>query len=167
MQQEDYSNNQRRVFADILYEEMAHDKKIYLIVCDLGWHVFDNIRDDYPERFLNTGAAEQCASDIACGLAVAGMKPFLYSITTFLIRRAFETLDISINHESIPVRLVGSGRNNDYLHDGYSHDASDTLSIMNVLGNITQYWPGNVEAVKEMTHDMITKDEPSFISLTR
>ena len=80
----------RRLFADTLYEQMKTNDRIWLLTADLGYKLWDQIRDDFPDRYLNVGAAEQAMLDIACGLALEGKIPFCYSITTFLIYRPFD-----------------------------------------------------------------------------
>jgi transketolase len=157
----------RRSFADELHRQMKINDKIFLLVGDLGYKVFDEHFKDFPERSINCGAAEQAMMDIACGLAQDGKIPFVYSITTFLIFRPFETLRTYIDHENLPVKLVGSGRNDDYKHDGASHDATDVGLYLKLLSNIIQYWPKEPEQVSDMVKDMIENDKPSFISLRR
>ena len=40
----------RKIFAEILHAEMAINPDIYLITGDLGYGLWDKIRDDYPNR---------------------------------------------------------------------------------------------------------------------
>ncbi|MDO8657799.1 MAG: hypothetical protein Q7K55_03600, partial [Candidatus Levybacteria bacterium] len=107
-------DSMRGWFAYDLYNHMAKNENIWIITGDLGYKLFDYIRRDFPERFINTGAAEQAMIGIAIGLALDGKIPFVYSITTFLLYRPFETIRNYINYEKIPVKLIGSGRNKDY-----------------------------------------------------
>src|SRR3990167_5924344 len=109
-------DSMRGWFAYELYHKMLENDKIWLIVGDLGYGMFDKIREDFPDRFINTGAAETSMMNIACGLALEGKIPFVYSITTFLLFRPFEVLRTYVNHEKIPIKLVGSGRDKDYEH---------------------------------------------------
>ena len=157
----------RRIFSDELEKWMEKDPDIWLIVGDLGYKMFDNIRDKFPDRFLNTGAAEQAMMGIAVGLALEGKKPFVYSITPFLLYRPFETLRLYVNHENIPVRLVGGGRDDDYKHDGFSHNASDASYILGVFPNINKLWPDTKEEIYHMVKMMVEVNKPWFISLKR
>lgn len=157
----------RRTFADALLKEMQKDDRIYLLVGDLGYGMWDSVFAAFPERAINTGAAEQALLDIACGLALTGKVPFVYSITPFLIYRPFETLRTYINHEKIPVKLVGSGRDKDYKHDGISHHAHDVKGFLDQLPNIQQYWPMSKGIVPKMLRQMLADKGPSFISLRR
>ena len=163
----------RKEFASKLYEQMKNNKDIWLVVGDLGYGIWDKVREDFPDRFLNTGAAEQSAVDICIGLALEGKIPIWYSIATFLLYRPFESLRIYINHESIPVKLVASGRGKEYSHDGISHWSEDAKYFLDGLPNIHQHWPDfnewseNGESVEGLFPHIITSGKPEFISLHR
>ena len=129
----------RKEFADKLYDLMQKDKDVYFVTGDLGFGLFDKICQDFPERFINTGAAEQAMMGVAIGLTLKGKKVFVYSITPFLLYRAFEAIRTYINHEKIPVILVGSGRGNDYEHDGFSHYAGDDELFLQHFENIKRF----------------------------
>ena len=153
-------------FAAALHDEMEKNDKIWLITADLGWGMWDSVRDDFPERFVNVGAAEQEAVGAGIGLALSGKIPFVYSITTFLLFRAFEWHRY-INHENIPVRLVGSGQDDDYKHDGISHQPWEKDDVLVLFPNITPYTPNIKENVPITLREMIKRNEPSFICLRR
>lgn len=160
-------DSMRGWFAYELYNQMKKNKDIILLVGDLGYGVWDSVRDEMPKQFVNTGAAEQTLLDIACGMAVQGKKPFVYSITSFLIYRPFETLRTYINHERIPVRLIGSGRDKDYLHDGFSHYAHDLRQFVGRFRGINKLWPETKEEIPALVEQMVIEDKSWFISLKR
>lgn len=157
----------RKEFFRLLYIAMEKSSSIYLLVGDLGFGLADSIRDSFPDRFINTGAAEQSMMDMAVGLVLEGKIPFVYSITPFLIYRPWETLRTYVDHEKINVKLVGSGRNADYEVDGYSHNAEDVAPILGRLSNIRQFYPEDIKGVARDFERMIESDRPSFISLSR
>jgi len=152
----------RRKFATDLYELMKKDKNIILIAVDLGYGAFDKIRDEMPDQFYNPGAAEQAAVTIAVGLALSGKIPVVYTITPFLIFRPFEAIRLYLDHESIPVILVGSGRGQDYLGMGFSHDASDH-EILKQFKNINFIVP---EESFNLT-EIIYSGKPTYLNLKR
>ena len=152
----------RRQFAKDLHELMAKDKDIVLIAIDLGYGMLDRIRDDYPDQFINPGAAEQAAVTIAVGLALSGKIPIVYSITPFLLYRPFEVIRNYLDNENIPAILVGGGRGQDYLHDGFSHDASDH-EIIKQFKNINFLVPENSFNLKEIAYSK----KPIYLNLKR
>ena len=162
---DNWHQSQRGYFAGQLYEEMLKDDQIYLIVADLGYGAFDKIQKAFPDRFINTGAAEQAAMGIAVGLAQSGMKPYLYTITSFLLRCA-ETISLYVEHEKAPVRMIGAGRDEDYLHDGYSHYGQQAQKFIHSL-NIAEGYPKTKEEVPEIVKWSVENQKPLFISLKR
>jgi len=162
-----YPLNQRRLFADIIYKKMLKNKNIWVITGDLGYKMWDQVRNKFPERFLNVGAAEQSMLDIAVGLALEGKTPIVYSITTFLLYRPFETIRNYINREEIPVKLIGSGRDRDYIHDGFSHWAQEDRKVLKIFKNIQVHWPNSIEDIPGLINKMLSSKKPWYINLTR
>jgi transketolase len=105
--------------------------------------------------------------DMAVGLALSGKIPFVYSITPFLLSRGHETIRLYIDHEKIPVILVGSGRDSDYEIDGYSHDANDAGQILENFPNVIEYWPTSKDDMPRILNEVIEGRVPAFISLSR
>lgn len=159
--------SQRGYFAGHLYNKMIENEDIFVLTGDLGWAMWDKIRDDFPNRFYNLGASEQSLLDIAVGLAYDGKIPVCYSISTFLTYRPFETIRTYIDHEKLNVKLIASGRDKDYKHDGISHDATDVGEILKPLKNIRTLWPHDKNQMKGLVHQIISEDYPFFVSLRR
>lgn len=169
MKLEDYPvhDSIRGWFGRALYFEMQEDEDIFLITADLGYKLWDQIRNDFPHRYYNVGAAEQCAVGTGVGLALSGRKPFVFSITTFLIFRSFEWIRNYLNHEQIPVFLIGSGLDDDYKHDGVSHQPYEVKEVLNIFPNIHQYYPSVKTQVPALLRQMIEENQPAFMCLRR
>lgn len=163
----DYSQNLRRRFADELYLAMKKNKKIVVICGDLGYRVLDQIKADFPNRLINTGAAEQAMIGIAVGMAFEGKIPIVYSITSFLLYRPFEAIRNYIHHEKAPVKLVGSGRDKDYSHDGFSHWSCEDKKVMGIFSNINAVWPESADEVSKLLPKMLNDEKPWYLNLKR
>jgi transketolase len=157
----------RRCFVDILHAKMARNKAIWVITGDLGYKMWDQIRNDYGDRFINVGAAEQSMLGMGIGLALEGKIPFVYSITPFLLYRPFESIRNYVNQERIPVKLVASGRDRDYIHDGFSHWAEEDREIMKILSNINSKWPAANEELPDLVDEMIKNNAPYYLNLRK
>ena len=146
---------------------MAMDEKIVLILGDLGYGHFDKIRIDFPDRVYNSGAAELLMVGMAVGMALQGKIPICYSITPFVIFRPFEILRNYLDHEKIPVKLVGAGRDKDYGALGFSHWGVDDKTHMNSFKNIIKSWPKNSKEMEEKFVDLLYNNKPVYLNLSR
>jgi transketolase len=146
---------------------MGLDDRIWCLTGDLGFSMLDQIRDDFPDRYLNVGASEQLLVGAGVGLALSGKIPFCYSITTFLIYRAFEWIRNYMHYEEIPVILIGSGLDDDYKHDGITHQPFEVRQVLNCLPNIKQFYPTQKEVIPSLVGMMISAQKPSFLCLRR
>ena len=98
----------RRIFGKIINEIAQRDKKVVLLVGDIGYGIFDDIRKNNPNQFYNLGICEQSLISFASGLALQGLKPWVYTITPFLIERPFEQVKLDIDQQKANVKLVGN-----------------------------------------------------------
>jgi transketolase len=157
----------RKECAMLLLNSMVEDPDIRVITADLGFGILDQIRNAFPERFYNVGAAEQLMIGAAVGMANEGLKPVCYSMSSFLLYRPFEMLRNYVNYENIPVKLIGSGRDRDYSHDGISHWAHDDEIVLKALPNIKIYKPKDIEELERIWPEFINSKEPAYLNLTR
>lgn len=159
--------SQSGYFADALYDEMAKNRDIFVLTGDLGYGVLDDIKRDFTDRYINTGAAEQSLLDIGVGLAMSGKTPICYSITPFLLYRGFETIRNYINYEKIPVILIGRGRDKDYSINGFSHWAEEDQDVMKIFNNIQCYRPDTSQQAADAILTALYSKKPSYINLSK
>lgn len=134
----------RTAFIETLVEMAGKDKKINLVVADLGFSVIEPFATKYPDQFLNVGVAEQNMAGIAAGLSrIGNRKIFTYSIANFPILRCLEQVrnDICLNEADVKIVSVGAGVT--YGKLGYSHFAVEDLSIMRSLPNMVVASPAD------------------------
>ena len=157
----------RRHFSKLLKEEMQRNEHLCLITGDLGYGLWDEIRDEYPDRFFNVGSAEQLMMGVGIGLAMENKIPIVYSITPFLLYRPFELIRNYLNHEKIPVKMVGGGRDKDYGYLGFSHWAEDDKEIMSCFDNIHTSHPESEEELSNMFYYFLYSEQPAYLNLKR
>ena len=153
----------RKEFAELLYNLMYENNNVVLLTADLGYCLFDKIRDSFPDRFYNVGSCEQLMIGMGVGLSYSGKIPVCYSITSFLLYRPFEMIRNYLNHEKAPVKLIGGGRDKDYLTLGFTHQAEDDTKIMSNFENIVFIKQDDLSGIKEH----LLSDKPVYINLTR
>ena len=157
----------RRDFANLLHTEMSTNPDIYLITGDLGYGLWDKVKDDYPDRFFNVGSSEMAMMGMAIGLAMDGKIPYVYSITPFAIYRPFEMIRNYLDHENIPVNIVGGGRDKDYGYLGFSHWSHDDKRIMSVFDNVKSFYPEDTVDLNTAMSYSLSKKHPTYINLKR
>ncbi len=157
----------RRNFARLTHELMSSNTDVFLLTADLGFGMWDKVRKDFPERAINVGAAEQLMVGAAVGLALSGKIPICYSITPFLLYRPFELIRNYLQNENVPVKLIGSGRDKDYSHDGFSHWAEEDADILQNFHHIEQFYPRDIEELLKNFERYILLDKPTYINLRR
>ena len=151
----------------LLVDQMQIRSDIVCLTADLGFGVLDPIKNNFPDRFYNVGAAEQLLIGAGIGLAEQGLIPVCYSMSSFLLYRPFEFLRNYVNAESIPVKLLGSGRDRDYSHDGLSHWADDDELVLGALPNITIYKPKTLAELESQFANFLFEPNPSYLNLIR
>ena len=152
----------RRKFGKVLSEVAKKDKKIFLIVGDIGFGIFDDFRKEHPKRFINLGICEQSLIGTAAGMSLEGLKPWVYTITPFLIERPFEQIKLDIDQQKTNVKLVGFA---DYPKLGPTHSELNAKKMMKLFKNIKSYFPKNSNDTKNVVKKCYKFKGPTFISL--
>lgn len=155
----------RKEFASMLHSEMSQNENIILLTGDLGYGMWDKIKIDYPDRFYNTLSAEQLMMGAAIGMAMEGKIPVVYSITPFAIYRPFELIRNYLNHENIPVKIVGGGRDKEYGYLGFSHWAEEDIAVLSNFKNLALFKPK--EFSDKIFSDFLYNQKPSYLNLSR
>jgi len=155
----------RTAFIDTLRELARIDDRIFLLTADMGYSVFETFRDEFPDRFLNTGIAEQNTIGIAAGLASRGKIVFVYSIIPFVTMRCFEQVRLDLAYNFMNVKLVGVGAGLTYGPLGSSHHALEDIAIMRSLPDMTVLCPGDPIETRELIKRSYEYEGPVYIRL--
>ena len=152
----------RRRFGKVITELAGQDENIIVLVGDIGYRVFDEFREKYPDRFINLGICEQSMIGVSAGMALEGLKPWVYTITPFLIERPFEQVKLDIDQQNANVKLVGFA---DYSTLGPTHAELNGEKLMQLFTNITSFFPNDGDETQSMVYEDYEKNGPAFISL--
>lgn len=133
----------RQAFIQTLCSLAAEDERIVLLTGDLGYMVMEPFREQFPDRFINAGVAEQNMIGLATGLAEAGFRPYAYSIATFAALRTFEFIRNGPVLHRLPVRIVGMGAGFEYGHAGPTHHAVEDIGALRTLPGLTIVAPAD------------------------
>ena len=152
----------RNRFGEVMSKLADENENIIIIVADIGYRVFDDFREKYPERFINMGICEQSIISVASGMALEGLKPWIYTITPFLIERPFEQIKLDIDQQNVNVNLVGFA---DYPTLGPTHTEINAKKMMKLFNNIESFFPSDGDETEKMILQAYKREGPSFISL--
>jgi len=151
----------RRQFGKTIIKLAKHDSNIVLIIPDVKQEM-DEFCALFPDRFFNFGLTEQSTISIAAGMAIEGLRPVVYSLTPFLIERAFEQVKIDIDEQKLPVMLVG---NADYPTHGPTHRPLNPQGLVALFKNTKGFFPRSAAETEKAMLDAYKMAVPSVICL--
>lgn len=160
-------NNNRTVFFEELIKLAEKDDKIILIVPDVGFSFTESFASLYPSRYFNFGVTEQSCVVIAAALALAGFKPYVYSMINFVLFRPAEMVRNAVVNHKANVKLIGVKGSEKYKFLGFSHNLAHEDEDKNFCVNIglEGYIPTTEEGTRDAIQKSYEKEGPCYIRL--
>lgn len=161
------NQDSRRVFIDTLIELAEKDDKVILIVPDVGFNYIEEFQNRFPTRFFNFGVTEQSVILIASAMALAGFKPYVYSMINFVLFRPYEMVRNGIVHHNANVKLLGVKGSSSYKFLGFSHNMTteaEDLNACHALG-LESFMPLTNDEVREDILKTYELKAPAYIRL--
>jgi transketolase len=124
-------------------------------------------KEDFPDRFINIGVAEQNMMSVAAGLASCGKRVFTYGINTFVSMRCFEQIKINLCSTNLPVTIIGAGAGFSFGFDGPTHHGTQDLAVMRALPELTIYNPSDSASAAGIAHAAYASKGPTYIRLDK
>lgn len=156
----------RKAFTETMLAKFRSDKRIAILLGDIGVYGFREAFDEDPNRCINVGIMEQSMVGIACGLAKEGYIPFIHTIAPFIVERAYEQIKLNCSYENVNVNIVTCGASYDYSKLGVTHQCPNDLKLLNSLPNFTLYCPGNAGEIESIIESQVENRSPSYIRLS-
>lgn len=157
----------RERFLNLLFDEMENDDSIFFLTADMGINLVERFEVAYPNRFLNVGIAEQNLIGVAAGLAESGMRPFVYTISNFLVQRCFEQIRNDVALHKLPVTLLGTSTGFDNAALGPTHHMVDDWSSIANLPNFKVFSPYDIPSVEITWDEVQSRRQPSYVRLPK
>jgi transketolase len=156
----------RDTFGRTLYDVARAEANVFLLVADISPAVsLKQFLEEYPERFINVGVAEQSLIGLAAGMALRGCKPFAYTIATFALYRPFEQVRVDLCYQNLPVTIVGAGAGLTYSTLGGTHHAQEDVAVMSALPNMSILAPCDPAEVQSAVWACAKKAGPTYLRL--
>ncbi len=155
----------RNAFVRSLTELARRDERIYLLVGDLGYSVVEPFREQFPERFLNVGVAEQNMTGVAAGLALSGKIVFTYSIANFPTLRCLEQIRNDVCYHNANVKIVAVGAGLAYGALGITHHGTEDVAMLRALPGMTVVAPADPMETALATRAVVDWPGPCYLRL--
>ena len=157
----------RNQIIDQIYIEMKKDKNIFFLTADMGINLVEKIQNDYPDRFLNVGIAEQNLIGVASGLINSGFKVVAYTISNFLVHRCFEQLRNDISLHKKPIVMIGTSCGFDNAPLGPTHHIIDDWGYVKNLPGFNVYCPSNISYCDNLFSELINLKKSIYLRIPK
>jgi len=150
------------VVSDAIHAAMQADPKVVVLTAAMcAGNKLDRVREDFPDRFFDTGICEAHAVAFAAGMAKAGLKPIAAIYSTFL-QRSFDQIFQEVALQGLPVTFC-LDRSGLCGPDGPTHHGVFDLSYLRPFPGMTVMAPGDSHDVVPMLDFALQHDGPVAI----
>lgn len=158
----------RKGFGRGLLEAGQRNENVVAACADLTESTQMNLfAEEFSERYVEIGVAEQNLVTVGSGLAAAGKIPFVSSYAAFMPGRCWEQIRTTICLNDQPVKLIGSHAGVSVGPDGATHQMLEDLALMRALPNMAVIAPGDSVEAEKATLAMAKDHRPNYMRLAR
>jgi len=158
----------RREFVSTLIELAEKDDRIVLIIPDVGFNYIEEFQKRFPDRFFNLGVTEQSTVTIAAGLALSGLKPYVYSMINFITFRPYEAIRNAVCLHKANVKIIGVKGSEKYKMLGFSHNLiteDEEIKILEHLPNFKSFIVEKQGEVRKVILETYDSNSPCYIRI--
>lgn len=124
-------------------------------------------RDAYPERFIETGIAEQNMMGLAAGLALSGKIPFVSTYAVFCPGVNWSQIRVLVGQNNANVKLTGAHAGVSVGPDGMSHQALEDMALVRCLPGMIVLAPCDSIETKKATLAAAKYKGPVYLRFAR
>lgn len=158
---------QRGTFGTVLYDMASNDDRIVALTADLTRASgLERFSEEYPERCLNVGIAEQNAVGFASGMADRGKIPFVTTFSNFAALRANEFVRHFMSYMKCNVKLVGLGSGFAMELFGTTHYGLEDIAVLRSMPNITILSPSDCLETAKCVEYCVSHKGPVYLRLS-
>lgn len=141
-----------------------------IVVIDSETAVATNIMpfmEEFPDRFLTTCIAEQCAISVAYGLQRMGMIPFVPLFASFISRRAFDQIFVHAGYPKANIKMMGCYAGITAASVGATHQAFNDIAMLRTVPDILVVEAADYNELHQMIMASADYDGPVYIRVVR
>lgn len=124
-------------------------------------------KEEFSERFIQVGIAEQNMMGVAAGLSTVGFIPFVSTIAVFCSRRACDQVTVSVALPNLNVKILGVYPGLFVGLNGASHQSLEDIAIMRALANMTVVQPADAWETKSILRYAAEHEGPMYVRVGR
>ncbi len=144
------------------------DERVVALSADLAESTHAHLfAEEFPNRFVEMGIAEQNMATVAAGMARAGKIPFATSFAAFNPARNWEQIKTTACLNNLPVKIVGSHSGLTDGPDGGTHQITEDIALTRVLPRMVVIVPGDSLEAEKATLAMAKDLRPNYLRLAR
>lgn len=156
----------RKQFVVTLESLLSEDKRITLLLGDIGVFGFHQAFEKYPERVYNIGILEQATIGLASGLAMLDLIPVVHTIAPFLVERSFEQLKIDFAYQKLGGNFISVGASYDYAALGCTHHCPGDVGILKTIPGMEIITPGTDKEFDSLFRQCYANGKPTYFRLS-
>ena len=156
----------RRIFIDTLIELANSDPTVGLVICDVGFNYAESFEKRFPKRFWNLGTTEFSSMAEVAGMAIEGMKIYIYSMRNFMLLRPLEPLRNCVIKHKANVKIIGVSGSEKFKFLGFSHNLdyeNQDVDICKILG--LDYKIPKLEEIKKKIVEVYNSEKSFYVRL--
>ena len=158
----------RKDFADELLTLAREDERIVAVCNDsVGSSNLGGFRDEFPDRLINVGIAEQDLVGVGAGLANGGMVPFVSAAAPFLTGRALEQIKADAAYSGVHVVLCGQSPGVSYGELGPTHHSIEDLSWTRAIADLAVIVPADPTQTRAAVRWAAAAEGPVYLRVPR
>jgi transketolase len=158
----------RKAFADTLIELARADERIVAVCNDsVGSSNLVGFREEFPDRLINVGIAEQDLVGVGAGLANGGLIPFVSAAAPFLTGRALEQIKADVAYSNTHVILCGQSPGVAYGELGPTHHSIEDLSWTRAIDNLNVLVPADPAQTRAAVRWAVANPGPLYLRVPR
>jgi transketolase len=158
----------RKAFAEELTALAREDERVVAVCNDsVGSSNLVGFRQEFPDRLINVGIAEQDLVGVGAGLANGGLIPFVSAAAPFLTARALEQIKADAAYSNVHVVLCGQSPGMAYGELGPTHHSIEDLSWMRAIANLAVVVPADPAQTRAAVRWAAAADGPSYLRIPR
>lgn len=158
----------KQAICSVLLEEAGRDENIVVLCSDSrGSGSMTKFAEEFPDRFVEVGIAEQDLVSISAGLASCGKKPFAVSPASFLSTRSMEQVKVDVAYSHTNVTLIGISGGISYGALGMTHHSANDIAAMASIPGLRVYLPSDRLQTECLIRSLLKDDEPAYVRVGR